>query len=121
VAAALQVLVLALKRFSKSSASAFLGRFSSHSKNSAAVAFDASDLLDLAPYCNPLGLQQAAAAGKPPPRYRLLAVSHHSGCLGGGHYTAQARRLTGRRGGGGLADRCRRAAVLAAAVHGPAG
>lgn len=46
--------------------------------------------LDLAPYCNPLGLK-SVCRGKCQPVYELAAMSLHSGSLEGGHYTASAR------------------------------
>lgn len=99
-----RVLVLTPKRFSSGSgggsSGSLWGRFSPN-KDATPIRVEAGQLLDLSPYCNPLGLSTAAAGGQLPPRYQLLAVSHHSGCLGGGHYTAQARSMAAASGGGG--------------------
>jgi ubiquitin C-terminal hydrolase len=87
-----QLLVLTLKRFNSSSGFGGAGS-RCLGKNDTPVVLDAQAVLDLTPYCNPLGLQAAAARGIGPPLYQLLAVSEHSGCLGGGHYTAQGRSV----------------------------
>ncbi|KXZ48162.1 hypothetical protein GPECTOR_30g258 [Gonium pectorale] len=88
-----RVLVLTLKRFAqRPAAPGFLSRFRSPAKNNTPVRLD-PELLDLSPYCSPLGLRGLAVRGRGPvaPVYQLVAVSHHSGSLDGGHYTAQAR------------------------------
>ncbi|GFR43244.1 hypothetical protein Agub_g4305 [Astrephomene gubernaculifera] len=88
-----RVLVLTLKRFAqRPAAPGFFSRFRSPAKNNTPVRLD-PELLDLTPYCNPLGLRGLSIRGRGPvaPVYQLVAVSHHSGSLEGGHYTAQAR------------------------------
>jgi ubiquitin C-terminal hydrolase len=73
------ILMLHLKRFSSSGV---LGRFSSLSKNNGSVRLTLKGL-DLAPFCNPLGIKNGKST-----LYDLIGVSNHSGSLGGGHYTA---------------------------------
>jgi ubiquitin C-terminal hydrolase len=96
-------LVLTLKRFSSTGASAgwggggggsFNGRFSAARKVATPVGLPPGGLLDLAPYCNPRGLKECLARGCPAPVYRLVAIANHSGTLGGG---ARARRGLGAR------------------------
>lgn len=102
-----RLLVLTLKRFNSGGGGrggrggggtglggAWLGGgFSPYSKNQTPVLLDAQHVLDLEPYCNPVGVEAARSRGCCRPQYQLLAVSEHSGCLGGGHYTALGRSV----------------------------